>query len=246
MNRLDTTNKRYSPQLAGIPLSQTHMSKLETLLNEPPIATTGNAPMANMISEHDSVQTSNDDFGDPSSGVVFDESGCNDSLNRDKIRRPTAKGMADARSDAPEDKPLALDPLLVLGNTKAMELSSNQRTHNSSTIFNQPSSSLVSPPLSSHENVGESPMAAGTTPTKSQSSSRGTSQPPQENFQRYTPESGPIRKVSYTSSRIPSVEQEVPKAKKHRTSIEDADLESIKLIKELQAQDLGLRRRAKV
>ena len=109
-----------------------------------------------------------------------------------------------------------------------------------------PASSLVSPPESSHEDIDNSLIAPETTYTLSPSHSRHTSPPPQEHFQRYTPESGSIRGASQSSCGDGSIEKEQPKLQRQfLASAQIADEESLKLIKELQAQDLGLRRRGK-
>ncbi len=118
-------------------------------------------------------------------------------------------------------------------------------------------SSLVSPPASSHEDVGNSSMEADGTPTHSSPFSRHSSQAPKQQSQRYTPESGPMRSTSSSSYDEHRIEEESsaktqppPSASKSgrgaRLSSETvADEESLRLIKELQAQDLGLRRRGR-
>ena len=132
-------------------------------------------------------------------------------------------------------------------------------------IFSQPAaSSLVSPPASSHNDAGRTPPAPETKLTPSSSSSRHSSRHPKQ-VQRYTPESGSTRRASSSSDvadtmaeksaslikRIDTttVNGEVdgsPKRVKPRLSSENfADEESLRLIKELQAQDYGLRRRAR-
>ncbi|KAI4283589.1 MAG: hypothetical protein L6R38_002073 [Xanthoria sp. 2 TBL-2021] len=133
----------------------------------------------------------------------------------------------------------------------------------SSDSFGQPAaSSLVSPPASSHED-SEQPNPVGEPKrTYSGSSSRHSSRHRQT--QRFTPESGPTRRDSSSSvvvntpavedkwsSTSPSVSsgqaldaaQTQSKARLQSETL--ADEESLKLIRALQAQDYGLRRRSR-
>lgn len=131
--------------------------------------------------------------------------------------------------------------------------------------YEQPVSSLVSPPASSLNDGDHSPTVANITWTPSRSSSRESSrQPKQMQQQRYTPESGPMRRASSSSYGDNNATQNaashtateptaaVPISPAHRSSHARlsseifADEESLRLIKELQAQEYGLRRRAKV
>ena len=124
----------------------------------------------------------------------------------------------------------------------------------SSEIFEPPASSLVSPPASSHDDAGISPINAHAemgwkSPTTS--SRHSSSQPKQ--MQRYTPESGSMRRASSSSYGENLHEQPASAAglssdqkSKGRTSSDNmADEDSMKLIKELQAEEYGLRRRGK-
>ena len=134
--------------------------------------------------------------------------------------------------------------------------------------FPQPSASaLVSPPAS-HSDAERTPPA----PSKTQnitpyaiSSSSSHSSHAAKNGQRYTPESGPARRASTSSVTVerpklrnsgspaanaavrgtPSVGGSGQKRKSRMSSEIEADEESMRLIRELQAQDLGLRRRGK-
>ncbi|KAL8675292.1 MAG: hypothetical protein Q9168_000321 [Polycauliona sp. 1 TL-2023] len=130
--------------------------------------------------------------------------------------------------------------------------------------FEQPAaSSLVSPPASSHEDSDQPKQDAGPKRQYSGSSSRQSSRHRQT--QRYTPESGPTRRDSSSSAVVntPAVEdkwsstsppvsstqaldaaQKQSKARLHSDTVV-ADEESLKLIKALQAQDYGLRRRSR-
>ena len=170
--------------------------------------------------------------------------------------------------------------------------------------YEQPASSLVSPPASTSDDAGHSPPAGNETWTPSISSSRQSSRQPKQIQlqQRNTPESGPVRRASTSSYGEHTVQKEVdnrtsptviepsssdqqpshqrpgaetiaepsvlqfqyqrnnsgrgstpptqhPKSSSfvrsppmnERSTQEDE--ESLKLIKELQAQDYGLRRR---
>jgi hypothetical protein len=126
---------------------------------------------------------------------------------------------------------------------------------------NESSSSLVSPPESAHTDVEKTPPAQSTTKSMTPSVNPGY-QPPQtdpaKQGPRFTPDSGPARRASTSPLGEGSVGAgsspvfgqggiSAPKRMKSRKSSEiDADPESLKLIRELQVQDMGLRRRAKV
>ena len=130
--------------------------------------------------------------------------------------------------------------------------------------FSQPAaSSLVSPPESTHNDAGQTSPTLEPKPTPSLSSSRHSSRHPKQ-VQRYTPESGSARRASSSSVTDTMGEKDTtlidrvetahviggfdasPKRTKPRLSSENfADEESLRLIKELQAQDYGLRRRGR-
>lgn len=122
-------------------------------------------------------------------------------------------------------------------------------------------SSLVSPPASSHDDMGKSPLPSQAELTPSTSSSRHSSQHPKQ-VRRYTPESGSARRTSSSSAGEanagkaafgdtgqPTVLTSPVFSSSRRQSKVDggpdavADEESLKLIKELQAEEHGLRRR---
>lgn len=121
--------------------------------------------------------------------------------------------------------------------------------------FEQPASSLVSPPASSHDDVGNSPTTEPPQWAPSRSSSEQSSTHLKQVQQRYTPESGPMRRASSSSYGEAAPEQatyaegkEPSSSPKARAGLKEeymADKESLRLIKELQAQELGLRRREK-
>ena len=120
--------------------------------------------------------------------------------------------------------------------------------------FEQLASSLVSPPASSHDDAGISPINAHTGWKSSTFSSRHSSSQPKQ-MQRYTPESGSMRRASSSSYGENLQEQpespvmadptldHMPKARTNSETM--ADEESMRLIKELQAEEYGLRRRGK-
>ncbi|MCJ1397674.1 JmjC domain-containing histone demethylation protein 1 [Xylographa trunciseda] len=131
-----------------------------------------------------------------------------------------------------------------------------------------PASSLVSPPASTHNTDEDMPPAKiqNVSPSATSSSSRHSSRPA-TTMQHYTPESGSIRRASCSSvaiatdmlreSKSPGLGTsrrsgsvlvgEAKKGRKSRVGSEiEADEESMRLIRELQAQDMGLRRRGRV
>lgn len=120
--------------------------------------------------------------------------------------------------------------------------------------FGQPASSLVSPPASSLDDAGESPTVAAIQCTPSRSSSEQSSGQ-QKQTQRYTPESGPIRRASSSSYSEDQRKKFSEPRVIEQPSDQDSkpgprpdfmtDDKSLRLIKELQAQDLGLRRRTR-
>ncbi|KAL9615204.1 MAG: hypothetical protein Q9167_000298 [Letrouitia subvulpina] len=126
------------------------------------------------------------------------------------------------------------------------------------TSFSHPAeSSLVSPPASSHDDGEKMPSTSSPKFSQSSSSSRHSSQHP-KTVQRFTPESGPVRRDSsnYTEeaavnepSTSPrsvnghSVEPEHRRRRSRLSSANTADEESLRLIKALQMQEHGLRRR---
>ena len=119
--------------------------------------------------------------------------------------------------------------------------------------FEPPASSLVSPPASLHDDAGVSPVDAHAGWKSSSLSSRHSSSQPKQ-MQRYTPDSGSMRRASSSSYDENTLENAVlpvmadvssdQKAKARNGSQNTADEESMRLIKELQAEEYGLRRRA--
>ena len=123
--------------------------------------------------------------------------------------------------------------------------------------FEQPAaSSLVSPPASSHDGIEKSPPPMSQVDiTPSSSSSRHSSRHPKQ-VQRYTPESGPARRASSSSVGDATAEKNTPliadpfaadasrKESRYGAALDIlSDEKSLKLIKELQAQEHGLRKR---
>lgn len=143
---------------------------------------------------------------------------------------------------------------------KSSEVPGLERTES----LEQPAaSSLVSPPASSHDDAEESPPSSHTAVTPCASSSRHSSRHSKQ-VQRYTPESGPARRASSSSAGDAVVRKITPapanpltadpetgtnpsqRITKASTGLDIvADEESLKLIKELQAQEHGLRRRGR-
>ena len=119
--------------------------------------------------------------------------------------------------------------------------------------FEPPASSLVSPPASLHDDAGVSPVDAHAGWKSSTLSSRHSSSQPKQT-QRYTPDSGSMRRASSSSYDENALENAMSsvmadrfsdqKAKARNGSENAADEESMRLIKELQAEEYGLRRRA--
>lgn len=130
--------------------------------------------------------------------------------------------------------------------------------------FERPAaSSLVSPPASSRDDSERPNAAADPEPILSASSSRHSSQHAMQT-QRITPESGPTRRDSSSSvvvhtvaavgkspstssptspGQAPDSAQKRMKARLHSETV--ADEENLRLIRALQAQDYGLRRRGR-
>ncbi|KAL8710801.1 MAG: hypothetical protein Q9220_004604 [cf. Caloplaca sp. 1 TL-2023] len=134
----------------------------------------------------------------------------------------------------------------------------------SGSSFEQPAaSSLVSPPASSHDDTEQPASAVEGRSTYSGPSSRHSSRHPGQTHD-FTPESVPMRRDSSSSATetslvektsLPSASSPISgqghgsaqkrmKARLHSETV--ADEESLRLIKELQAQDYGLRRRSRL
>ena len=140
--------------------------------------------------------------------------------------------------------------------------------------FEQPiaTSSLVSPPASINSEAAETPHATTANMSPSTLSSRHPSRQPKQ-AQRYTPESGPARRTSSSSvdgggrrlessspmTSLSNVDFSLEELASPTTSTSEkketklrvgsdavTDEESLRLIKELQAQDYGLRRRGRM
>ena len=139
----------------------------------------------------------------------------------------------------------------------ALDIEVGVATLESRESFEPPASSLVSPPASSHDDAGISPInvhAEWKSSTVSSSSSRHSSSQPKQ-MQRYTPESGSMRRASSSSYSENAQEKaaspvtadlssdQKPKARPGSENM--ADEESMRLIKELQAEEYSLRRRGR-
>ena len=206
----------------------------------------GVAPTANMISTV--AGPSPYDFG---GDTLMDERGSNiyEDCEGFLFDAPDIFNLNDDPKEnyaAPTREGIAIDPNLM-SNLMSNPPQLDGMPVQSSTVsndFGQAASSLVSPPASSHENLGGSPTEPTVTPSKSDTESRDDSPHHAGHYHRYTPESGPMRKASNTSTNGNFLEQHRREFEEHRlASHEQADEESLRLIKALQAQDLGLRRR---
>ena len=103
-----------------------------------------------------------------------------------------------------------------------------------------PAASLVSPPASTHTDNESTPPAPSS--SSSVKDFRQSSRQANKTAQRYTPESGPARRASTTSLRsLAGLET----AKKGRKESWGEDEESLALIRSLQAEEYGLRRRGR-
>ena len=151
-------------------------------------------------------------------------------------------------------------PKIDLKGMKSSEVPGLERNES----LEQPAaSSLVSPPASSHDDAEESLPSSHTAVTPCASSSRHSSRHSKQ-VQRYTPESGPVRRASSSSAGDAVVSKITPAPANPLTADPEtgtnpsqrntkastgldiiADEESLKLIKELQAQEHGLRRRGR-
>ncbi|KAL8840925.1 MAG: hypothetical protein Q9170_001118 [Blastenia crenularia] len=174
-----------------------------------------------------------------------------------------ATGIAYAVNQGPADSPdspASVETRLL--NTLPTAVSKHNiptQLSNDSSFERPAASSLVSPPASSHDDSEQPALAVDQNFTDSGSSSRQSSRYPMHN-QRFTPDSGPARRDSSISVAIeaPSVEIKSPSTSPASVQAPDsaekrmrvrlgseieADEESLRLIKALQAEDYGLRRR---
>lgn len=148
----------------------------------------------------------------------------------------------------------AADQWQIADSCPAPDIGVAVATLESSESFEPPASSLVSPPASSHEDASVSPINAHVGWESPAILSRRSSSPPKQ-MQRYTPESGSMRRASCSSYGENAQENaaspvtadvcsdQKPKAKLGLENM--ADTESMRLIKELQAEEYGLRRRGR-
>ena len=146
------------------------------------------------------------------------------------------------------------DQWQITDSCPAPDIDVGTSTLESSESFEPPASSLVSPPASSHDDAGISLINAHAGWESSTVSSRHSSSQPKQ-MQRYTPESGSMRRASSSSYgeniqeqpgssvMAGSLSDQKPKVRAISENIADED--SMKLIKELQAEEYGLRRRGK-
>ena len=146
------------------------------------------------------------------------------------------------------------DQWQIINSCPAPDIDVGTTTLESSESFEPPASSLVSPPASSHDDAGISLINAHAGWESSTVSSRHSSSQPKQ-MQRYTPESGSMRRASSSSYGENLQERPGPsviagslsdqKPRVRAISEHIAEEDSMKLIKELQAEEYGLRRRGK-
>ena len=199
------------------------------------------APIANMMtmtSPADAQENTYDSFQIPeartnASPQVFEDS-----------------AMPEAVQEAEDDEPsksvndeMILDPAIVSGTVEDSVSRKEKRIEHNMLQSQVSASSLVSPPASSDNDAGSSPAAE-----VSDAKIRQVFQASQEHYQRYTPDSSSTGRASNSSEADGSVDKEPSRANEgegSRKSETQADENSLRLIKELQAQDLGLRRRGR-
>ena len=197
------------------------------------------APIANMMamaSPADAQENTYESFQTPEAGANASPQGYEDSA------MPEA-GVEGEDDEAPKsaNEEMILDPALVSGAVEDSVLREEKRAGHNMLQSQVSASSLVSPPASSDNDAGSSPAAE-----VSDEKTRHAFQPSQEHYQRYTPDSSSMGRASNSSEADVSREKESSKANGGpRESETQADEDSLRLIKELQAQDLGLRRRGR-
>lgn len=175
-------------------------------------------------------------------------------MRRSSVPQPTGQKEEPQQSAAAQRPEQSEDPIHVDTSYTAPDVKVGPVQLEPKESFEQPAGSLVSPPASSHDDAGNSPTVAKAQWTPSRSSSEQSGEEPKQ-MQRYTPESGPVRRASSSSDSEIALEKipaprltEQPSGQNPRPGPNPdflADHESLRLIKELQAQELGLRRRGK-
>lgn len=156
--------------------------------------------------------------------------------------------MPEAGEEAEDDEApqsandeMMIDPAIMSGIGEDSVLREEKRVEHNMLHSHVSASSLVSPPASSDNDAGSSPAAEA-----SDAKTRQVFQATQEHYQRYTPDSSSMGRASNSSEADVSVEKESSRANEGPREFEvRAEEDSLRLIKELQAQDLGLRRRGR-
>ena len=189
-------------------------------------------------------------FNDNANSIPHDEQASVSSNFQQSISPSTELHAGDTK----ELLDTVADQWQITGSCPAPDIDVGTATLESSESFEPPASSLVSPPASSHDDAGISLINAHAGWESSTISSRHSSSQPKQ-MQRYTPESGSMRRASSSSYGENLQEQPGPsilaelssdqKPKVKAISENMADEDSMKLIKELQAEEYGLRRRGK-
>jgi hypothetical protein len=162
-----------------------------------------------------------------------------------------ARAQASAAQNMEEEVNLAATSPLSEAKFEVQETGGHEEVANGQ---GQGASSLVSPPESTHTDAEQTPPAGApgkaTTPPVASRAVPPTVQPP-KTTPRFTPDSNTQGQASTDGDATsPTASVEATSTMKRRTSRpgsdQTADEESLKLIRQLAAQDMGLRRRAKV
>lgn len=197
------------------------------------------APIANMMtmtSPADAQENTYDSFQTPEAVA-----NASPQVYEDSAMPEAGEEAEDDESSKSANDEMILGPAIVSGTVVDSVLREEKRVEHNMLQSQVSASSLVSPPASSDNDAGSSPAAE-----VSDAKTRQVFQPSQEHYQRYTPDSSSMGRASNSSEADGSVEKESSRANEGpRESEAQADEDSLRLIKELQAQDLGLRRRGR-
>ena len=199
------------------------------------------APIANMMT----MASPADAQGNTYDSVQIPEAVANPSSQgyEDTAMPEAIEEAEDDEAPKSADDEMILDPAIVSGTVENSVFREEKREEHNMLQSQVSASSLVSPPASSDNDAGSSPAAE-----VSDAKTRQVFQPSQEHYQRYTPDSSSTGRASNSSEADGSVDKEPSRAnggEGSRKSETQADEDSLRLIKELQAQDLGLRRRGR-
>ena len=197
------------------------------------------APIANMMTMTSPAADQEITYG----SVQIPEAGKNGSpdVYEDSAMPEAGEEAEGDESSKSANDEMILDPAIVSDNVEDSVLRKEQRVERNMLQSQVSASSLVSPPASSDNDAGGSPAAELADAKTGQ-----MFHPSQEHYRRYTPDSSSTGRASNSSEVDVSGEKETSRANEGpRGSETQADEDSLRLIKELQAQDLGLRRRGR-